>query len=204
MQTLPVTFAKHFDQRILYAHPSTLVAIAVDGEIQWLNEAWYEFARANGGANTLSRFLVGSNYFDGIACPQLRTFFQRQLSDAYEQAQIFELEYECSSPDVRRLFRMRALPIAHAGLLVEHVKIYEGAISHPAKRAELEHYVNADGLIVQCSNCRKVKRADGRTWDWVREWVSLQQSRVSHGLCEVCFGFYWGHKIGLPPEGEDS
>lgn len=68
---------------------------------------------------------------------------------------------------------------------------YEFAGEAPSQ-ASHARYGDANGLVAQCSNCRKVRRADHSAWDWVPDWVKQSPGRTTHGICEVCVGFYWG------------
>ncbi|MDQ3034620.1 MAG: hypothetical protein M3Y87_19580 [Myxococcota bacterium] len=54
-------------------------------------------------------------------------------------------------------------------------------------------YRDPNGMLVQCSHCRRVRRGDPSVtaWDWVPEYVARPQPRTSHGLCAVCLDFYY-------------
>lgn len=191
MPGLPKAFAELFDSAQLAAASATLVAIDPEGAILWLNPAWYEFARQNAGEAVLERFDVGANYFDGIA-PPLRDFYQETLARVWSEKRIFEQDYECSTPDIRRYLHLRVLPVSGAGLLLEHSLTIETPNTMQPCPAEDVLYRMPDGVIVQCSNCRRTRRADQSGWDWVPQWVKKVPETMSHGLCEVCVGFYWG------------
>lgn len=190
--TLPPAFAAHFDAQALAIQPSTLVAIAPDGLILWFNGAWGRFARANAGETVLRAFRARqSSYYTGIADP-LRSYFERAFGDAYAKQQVFDQDYECSSEHVMRTMHLRALPIPDGGLLLEHSQTCASPMDRTEAAAIRAKYVTPAGLIVQCSNCRKVRRSEGAIWDWIPSWLSSAPTRVSHGVCEVCLGFYYG------------
>jgi len=174
--------------------PSTVVAIDPHGRILWTNAAWDRFARSNGGALVLERFGPGSSYFEGISGP-LRGYYEDAFRSALRSGTVFEQEYECSSPDVFRLMHLRALPIPAGALLLQHSLVAEGAHQR-ASEEELEaRYRNDNGVMVQCSNCRRFRRSDGTTWDWVRPWVVEMPADTSHGLCTTCVDFYYGRRF---------
>jgi hypothetical protein len=184
---LPAGFAARFEHGVLDEHRSTLVAIGVQGEILWFNRAWRRFAHANGGADVLDRFGVGAIYFEGIA-GQLRDVIRDMFADSLHAGRVVEMEYECSSAEVRRTMRLRALPIPGAGLLLEHSCIRQRAHVSEASDAL---YLDGEGIIVQCSNCRRVRQSEAGQWDWVPDWVKQPHPATSHGICEVCLGFYY-------------
>lgn len=188
---LPPPFSARFDSDLLASQGGTLVVIDPRGTILWLNPAWYRFAEQNDGAHVTRHFDVGCCYFDGIAEP-MRSYFMAALTDAVHRQTPFEQDYECSSPTTRRLMRLRALPVEGHGLLLEHSHVWEEPAAASVGEPPPAMYTDHAGFVVQCSNCRKVRRVDSSTWDWVPRFVAATLPTVSHGLCEVCLGFYWG------------
>jgi hypothetical protein len=191
---LPPGFADHFTTEALAKESSTLVAVDPHGKILWTNPAWQRFAQENAGHDVLTRYGVGSSYYDGIGT-ELRDYYVSAFHDALAQRQVFEQDYECSSPDLQRLMRLRVLPIPDSGLLLEHTCVAELAHPDAGASAVEERYLNTHGVIVQCSNCRRIRRKEEPVWDWVPTWVSSPHAAISHGLCAVCTGFYWGRRL---------
>lgn len=190
---LPPAFALRFDRDRLASQGTALVIIDPVGTILWLNAAWYRFAKHNDGADVLRRFDVGCCYFDGMTEPTRRDL-SAALTDALSKRTPFEQEYDCSSPAFRRVMRLRALPVEGAGFLLEHSEVAQEpatiGLGEPPKI-----YTNPEGFVLQCSNCRKVRRVDSNTWDWVPRFVTATSPAVSHGVCDVCLGFYWGTRM---------
>lgn len=194
METIPSFLRAMFKGTSLAAATSTLVAIAPTGIILWTNAAWTAFARANGGDEILTRFGVGRSYFDGISSP-LRSFYEGAVENALLTGEPFEQEYHCSSPDNFRSLHLRILPFGADGALLEHSLIVERAHELPAGDALEATYRDEHGIMLQCSNCRRVRHADGNAWDWVREWVVAPAPRTSHGICKTCIVYYWGTRL---------
>ncbi|HEY6562479.1 MAG TPA: hypothetical protein VI072_34660 [Polyangiaceae bacterium] len=191
---LPRVLSTTFSIDTLKQDPSTIVAIDPRGTMLWMNDAWRRFAESNGGSSVLDRFDVGRSYFDGIS-GSLRDYYEERFRVALRHGEVFQLEYECSSPDVYRLMHLRALPVGQSALLLQHSMVAEGLHAR-ASQPEIEAtYRAANGLIVQCSNCRRFRRADGDTWDWVRGWVASLPKDTSHGLCSTCADFYYGQYL---------
>jgi len=180
-----------FDAKRLSEDPSTLVALDEDNVIVWVNSGWERFARENGGECVLARFGPGASYLSGID-PLLRGFFKTAFGNALVTGDRFELDYECSSTRSYRQFHMAALPLGGRGLLLVHSRLVEDALQREASRLASAAYRGSTGSVVQCANCRRVRRADGSAWDWVPAWVERSPEQASHGICPSCRGYYWG------------
>lgn len=167
---------------------TTLAALDLNARILWVNEVWYGFGRANGCEFTLDRY---PSYLDGIS-GTLRADYDRVLENVIATGTIFEQDYECSSADTIRHFRMRVLPFLPDGLLVEHTQVSSHVASGGEPPIE-ELYFDDHRHITQCSNCRRVRRPmnDAESWVWVPEWVARSHPRTSHGICTPCLGYYW-------------
>lgn len=170
---------------------SSLIALDSNYAIQWVNPSWERFARENSGEAIPRRFGIGTSYLDGIEGP-LRHYYRSAFENALLTGEAFELDYECSSADVFRRFHMLALPLGREGLLVAHSRIVEQPHDREAHEALEQAYRLPAGMIVQCANCRRVRRKDGSSWDWVPAWVTVVPPQTSHGVCASCRGFYWG------------
>jgi hypothetical protein len=191
MDSIPPFLRATFAGASLAADPSTLVALAPNGTILWVNAAWREFARANDGEDALAKFGPGTSYFDGIALP-LRSFYEGVMANALVTGEPFEQDYECSSPDHFRTLRLRLLPFGSDGVLLEHSVLVERAHDGPASEALETLYRDQNGIMLQCSNCRRVRHNDSGAWNWVREWVRDPAPSTSHGICKTCIVYYWG------------
>jgi hypothetical protein len=183
-------FLDAFDSGALSAEPSTLVALDPSGAIAWTNPAWTRFALANGGSDVPSRFGVGTSYFEGIG-GELRGYFEDAFASCLVDNSPFEQDYECSSADTYRQHHLRVLPIKRSGLLLEHSLVVARPQERLAVRASDPDYRDADGILHQCSNCRRTRSLAGE-WNWVPAWVAESPPRTSHGICKVCVGYYWG------------
>lgn len=177
-----------FDPHALAVLESTIVVIDPLASILWVNPAWDRFAADNGAHDYVGH---RGSYLDGIAQP-LRDFYRAVFSNALETGEVFEQEYECSSPDVRRIFHLRALPVEGRGMLIEHSLVVEGAHEGAPEEPAEARYLGRAGLIIQCSNCRRVRRGDTHAWDRVPRWVERPHPKTSHGICPSCVGWYWG------------
>jgi PAS domain-containing protein len=185
--TFPEFLRPAFDEAALTAVPETLCAIDPAGSILWVNAAWHAFAAAN-GAGEKSR--SWTSYFDPIPAP-LRAFYENAFRHALEHGDVFEHDYECSSPDEERLFHLRLLPIDGRGLLIEHTLLGASVHGIHPEAGPAADYTNEHGLVAQCANCRRVRHPSG-AFHWVPSWVASPPLHTSHVVCIPCAGFYWG------------
>lgn len=183
------TLLQSFDLDALDREEGVVVLLDREGVIVWHNAAWLRFALENEGFAIAQHFSVGSRYLDGVSGP-LRVYFAAMFSDVMVTQEPFEQDYECSSPLLFRRHHLRVLPIADQGLLVEHTPRVVHAHGAPELESDEREYRDSRGLVVQCSNCRRVHRV-GDGWHWVGPWVSRPPANTSHGLCPACAGHYF-------------
>jgi hypothetical protein len=165
------------------------IVYLLDDEMRFVdcNPAWDQFAAANGGVGISRREMPGRLILDFIP-DVLRAFYVHKYWFAKRTEGWTDFEYDCSSPEKVRLFRM-AMIRAGGGLIVaNHLRLEEECSVGPAlTAAERQSYVSPGGLITTCANCRKTMRRDDVTvWDWVPEFLRQSQLTVSHGLCPRC------------------
>ncbi len=157
------------------------------------NDAWRRFAAANGGEEALAQWPEGS-FIDSAMDPVFAMFY----ADAFEHALVtdtrWEHDYQCSSADMFRNFRMIVYPVNKMYLVIEHALLVEAPHTQEAFPANDAIYVS-EGVISICAHCRRVRNhTKVLEWDWVPEYVRHPPRNLSHGFCDVCFAYY------VPPE----
>lgn len=185
----PDFLAPAFAPEMLGRIDATIAVLDPRAEILWVNAAWDAFAHAN-GAPDLARH---RSYLDGIAGP-LRAYYEEVFERAMATGEVYEQDYECSSVEQLRRYRMRVLPFPARGLVVEHTEITLSSREEQGEPAIDARFLGADGMIVQCSNCRRVRdpqAAETERWTWVPDWAKSSPAHTSHGICTPCVGFYW-------------
>ncbi len=124
-------------QAIMDALPAQVVLLDPQGYILKVNQAWREFALANG--YTDHHFGVGQNYLTvtqagGLSEGEASLKGLRQVLDG-QQAQ-FSSEYFCPSPEQNRWFRMMVSPLREgSGAVVMHVEVTERVLAEERLRA---------------------------------------------------------------------
>lgn len=163
--------------------------LSSDLRIVSVNEGFWRFAREN-GARGLAETLGRQSVFVGVS-PPLRDFYLLGFERARATGKPWDHEYECSSPERFRRFRMTVYPVERGSYVVIHSRLIETAHSGAVCAPRDALYVR-QGLIKMCSHCRRVENPEAlESWDWVPDYVSRPPHRVSHGLCPPCAAFYW-------------
>jgi hypothetical protein len=173
--------ASNWDQDVIYL---------LDGDLRFIdcNPAWDSFAAANGGRGIARTTMPGRLILDYV--PEvMRTFYVHKYWFAKRTPGWTEFDYDCSSPEKIRLFRMSMMPIEDGLLVANHLRLEEDcAPTSPLTDARKKDYISSAGIVTMCANCRKTRRVDDFTrWDWVPEFIRDTEGRpVSHGLCPRC------------------
>ena len=180
-------------------HPWPVFGLEADGTLAYVNLAWDAFALANGGEPEVSRaWNVGSNFFAAVAEPLhpfFRALFERATGERHA-LQPAEHVYECSSSQEFRQFSMQVFPLAEgAGFVVLNSLVTARPHDHverPPHPADIKRYADVNGLMHQCAHCRRMRRADDPDrWDWVPAWIDARQRDISHGICPLCYAYYY-------------
>jgi len=163
-------------------------ALTTELRIIAVSPGWTQFALQNGGRDVLVRWGAGAEITSAIPEPLLshyRAVFER----VWTTRQPWDCDYECSSAEIYRLFRMRIYPLVDGFGIVHALRIEEPR--HGGRHAPGEAYLE-HGLIAMCSYCRKVRHRPTSRWDWVPAYVSSRPPNISHGMCPSCAAHYWG------------
>ncbi|HEX6881059.1 MAG TPA: hypothetical protein VF135_11890, partial [Terriglobales bacterium] len=165
-----------------------------DLSIVYCNPAWDEFALSNDGDAAVSALVCGRSIMDFVPEP-LTGFYEAAFQSAKEG--IVEFEYECSSGDVFRRFKMQ---IFANRLLGGYTQLNSLVVADPMdlhRHLERGHvYVGENGLIRVCSHCRRSRRVHPlEFWDWVPAHLASFQDNITHGLCPVCRAYFYGAAI---------
>lgn len=189
-------------------HSGTIFGMWADTRLAYLNPAWFEFARENQGEPAISvRWPIGAPLIDVL--PQVVQQFYRDLYDRALKSDgtspLIARDYECSSPDVYRVFRMMLYPVGNGnGLVVVNALLieqpHESQGCQVARADDDTDYRHADGLFHQCIECRRMEHiSNPARWDWIPELVRAVPPQTSHTLCEICTKRYFGRaRVPLP------
>lgn len=185
---------RHHIREDLDAHDAAIYGLWPDLKLAYMNPAWSRFAADNDGEPRMSsRWGLGASLLDAIA-PVLKGFYRDKLRACLRDETVWSHDYECSSPDRIRRFRQWAYPLeGRQGLLIVNALVVDLGRSRPKKDGrDPETYRDGDGLLHQCSHCRRVMDpTQAQRWDWVPRWAAEIPAGTSHTLCPSCFGHYF-------------
>jgi hypothetical protein len=190
-----------------------------DLTLAYSNARWARFAVENDGADVLRRWTIGTSVRSAFG-PELDPFYVRAFADVLATGTIWQHVYTCPSPRQMRWFNMRALPLGREGLLVCHSLVSAAEVVKPrGGRPSAAPYRNTNGMVTQCSHCRRVKVAAthlalpvapasstlsansaasaasaasaGSDWHHVPAFIKRAPQRTTHGLCPLCFVYHF-------------
>lgn len=180
-----------FDLEALDAAPELVVGVFADDRVGFVNAAYVAAGQAAGGPGFMERWGLGASVALAID-PIVREGWLEGVASVRDAGRVWRCTYECPTPTHRRRFGLIAYPGLEGAVLFVHACLVEEPA--PALSGALESdYRGPDGLVVQCAECRRVRRpgASG-SWDFVSLFVERPVPRVTHGLCEPCAAHVWG------------
>jgi len=172
--------------------------------ITYCNWAWDYFAESNQAESERREFQMGRSVLEVIP-GVLRPFFEERYRTVMESGKPFEHDYECSSAELYRVFRMRAYPLPKEdGLVVVNSLVIERP--HDPERKVLAprdgQWSRPDGTVEMCCHCRRTRRiSQPDVWDWVPLHIAEPPERISHGMCNVCLNLYYPRFVTEAPGG---
>ncbi len=160
--------------------------------LAYVNPAYLTFGCANGGINSADTFTGIGIFVGNFMNEPLRQFYLNAYTMVMENNKTWSHDYDCSSPSLYRRFRQSAYPLPQKGIVVINHLIEERTHTASSGQPVKAIYLNKNGLIAQCSHCRKVRQSESNMqWDWVSEWVANPPSEITHSLCEFCADYYY-------------
>jgi hypothetical protein len=165
--------------------------VDADMKLRAYNRAWQAFAMNNGGEDIVQKYPLGISIAD-VGEEPVKSFIKRKYREAMALNKMFGLDYECSSKQVFRLFRLTAYPLLNKqGLVISHHLVKQ--CPHTDKSMDFnKQFVNREGMIVQCINCRKVRDPNNMDrWLWVPSLLEQGCVPISHGICDRCLDHYY-------------
>lgn len=176
--------------------PHSIFALSPDLKLIYFNQAWFDFAEENNGEPGIStRFSLDTPFEAGVS-GLLKDFYIESYKDVIREMKVWKHEYECSSPGNYRLYHLNAYPLKNKqGIIVVNSLQIDRVIDEtfrPISTLSIHNYEDPNGLITQCSNCRKTKRKNpSEIWDWVPVLVEEFRRNISHSICPICYDYYW-------------
>ena len=184
----------NFELDTLDATADVIYGVDDDMRLAFLNLGWSRAANQNDAPVDFGeRWGLGSK-IDQALGDQLAEFYLDKYQQTKATGEPWSHEYVCHGPDVFRLYRMRILPLDEGGWLVVHTEVEEEKAPGPdtldVDRSEFRH---EDDIFRKCSHCAHFLRSKPpRRWVWAPSLIASPPAGVSHGLCPICYAYYYG------------
>jgi hypothetical protein len=173
--------------------PHACFALTESLDICYCNPAWDRFALENGGGPDVLAASVLHKPFLQFVTGELTENFKNLFQRARTLGRLQSQDYECSSAQVFRVYRMQVYPLQSGSGFVVNNSL---RVVHPHTRAVCEPddaiYRCTRGLIHVCANCRRTQRVgDPEIWDWVPAYVERPRPEMTHTVCPFCREYYY-------------
>lgn len=190
-----VRLLDEYEPSKLEAQSGAIYGLWPDLRLAYLNPAWFRFATENQGEPHISQaWGLGADLSAALPWP-LRQWYRDGYAECLRRHRSWSLEYECSSAELYRRFHQVVYPLGREeGLLIVNSLVLEvphDGETRPCCEPLEKAYLDGDGLLHQCSHCRRVRRQGlAEHWDFVPQWIRQPLSNTSHTLCPACSGYY--------------
>lgn len=174
--------------------------LSLELQLVHVNEGWRRFARAN-GAPELAAGFDSSRPVTDVCGEPLRTLYRAGFQRVQTTGAAWSQLYECSSISRYRRLNMRVdMTPQRDGFVVVHSLVVDAPLERESVHTDnMNDYTSSSGVIVQCANCRRVRRTHGDAWDWLPELLTTRPPNVSHGICASCDVLYYSVEPLVPP-----
>jgi hypothetical protein len=192
------------EQRTLEAERWPTYVLDPAGVVVQVNQAWDREARAAGGPT--SNAVLSTRWLDWIRGEEPSQWHAELLAALLSrpckpgEGDLVQT-CECNTPAHFRVFATRFSPLTThrarepAGVLVLTTLIDEGPIEarYRVGSPDPARYRDAQGILRQCSGCRRVRvpGAGQPVWEIVPALLVIPQPDVSHGICDLCRRRYY-------------
>jgi len=194
------TLLNGFNLETLENDPNSIYGLSKDLALNYMNPAWFKFARENEGEPEITeKYILGTHFGDCMTGP-VKDYYLEVFQSILQADKVWHHDYECSSPEKFRIYHQSVYPLYNrSGLIIINCLVNDQPHDANSKKSCLpikKLYIQKTGLITQCSNCRRVQRASQPDiWDWVPAWVKRMPKNTSHSFCQVCFEFYYKFRL---------
>jgi len=185
------------DFETLEKNNNSIFGLSKDLKLIYFNPSWIGFAEENDPSESLlKKHPLGTSIEKSISGEEIKSFYIQNYKNVLKTGKVWRHEYECSSPNESRIYHQGAYPLKNGeGLIIINtlvVKLSMDDVNRKSYKANKKQYLDSNGFINQCSNCRNSQRANQpEVWDWVPAWIEDMPENVSHTICPTCFDYYW-------------
>jgi hypothetical protein len=174
--------------------PAVVYRVDRADTIEFVNDAWARFARANDAAQ-LAEGVLGASLWDYIAGDDVAQLYRDLLARVRMAAVCVEFPFRCDSQQRRRDMHLILAPLEDRKVEFRAVLKSERPHASPIHLLGPGPATTSDSFVTMCAWCKATK-VDG-------EWVALEEAvqrtpymlqhpfpSLSHGICDSCAKTY--------------
>ena len=183
--------------RWLGASRDTVYVLDRRFRLRGYNETYRRLGMAEGGKGWMRRHGLGFPVFEGFS-GFYADHYRRTYLRCLETGESHGALHGGATPVDYRWYRETVRPLGRrAGLLITHHLLQTIPVADAA-RYDPEEHRSADGLVLKCCHCSRVRncRKPGY-WEWLPGLETQVDEELSHGLCPRCLNTYY--REFLPP-----
>lgn len=164
--------------------------IDATNRIQFINEAWFEFAAQNDAEKLNLDYIVGNSIWEFIAGKEVKELYGLIFKAVRKKQKDAVFNFRCDSPACRRYLRLSVSPLPDEALLLSTEQIREVSRS-TVPLLDLDT-VRGEEYLTICSWCIKARLSS-------KKWVELEEAvnhfdllerkdfpKLTHGICPEC------------------
>jgi len=158
-------------------------------EFVFVNEAWNEFASANGGDALVAPLLLGRPLWGFITDATTRQLYH-DLLKRVRSGRPVQFQFRCDTPSLRRLLEMD-VAVAPGGTTEFRTRVISEELREYQALLEPDR-LTSDEFLHMCAWCKQVDI--GAEWVEVEEAVALLRlfeqpllPQLTHGICQACY-----------------
>jgi hypothetical protein len=171
--------------------PVYIHRIAPDDRIEFVNEAWVQFAVDN-ASPTLAQRVLGTSLWNYLVGEQVVYLWKELLYRVRVGPSEATIPFRCDSPRVRRFMRMRVVPLATGAVEFGSWIEREEPFGEPIPLLDPAVPLDPDAFLRMCAWCKQI---DAKGY-WLEIEEAVERLRLfdrpalpalTHGMCERCF-----------------
>lgn len=160
-------------------------------EIVYVNDAWDDFARANGAAEMSSQNIIGKSLWSFIADAATVQLY-REIVKRVRAGKIIDFQFRCDAPEICRFLKMIIMPAEANGVIFETQNLREWKRQfQPLLQTDIRR---TEKMLRICGWCKKIDIGED-FWEETEKAVmtlglfeeSNHLPKLTHGICGDCY-----------------
>lgn len=160
-------------------------------KIVYVNNAWDDFARANGSSDLISQKILGASLWEFIADASTVQLY-REIVKRIRAGKIVDFYFRCDAPETCRFLKMIIMPGEENCVTFETQTLREWKRQHqPLLQSDIQR---TEEMLRICGWCKKIDVGDD-LWEETEKAVATLSlfeeanylPKLTHGICGSCY-----------------